>query len=103
MSGIDKLSLIDILVSVNDKTSETDTLITPAQMKAARALLGWRQADLAAASGVAEITIRTIERGATDARGSTLGKIQAALERAGIEIIPPGGASIAGDVGVRRR
>jgi len=78
-------------------------MMTPAQIRAARALLGWKQTDLAEASGVSEISIKNVERGATDARGSTLSKIQAALEAAGIEIIPLDGASISGGPGVRLR
>ncbi len=65
-------------------------MLTSAQVRAARALLGWRQADLAAKSGVAEISIKNMERGATDARGSTLRKIEAALENAGIEFMVGG-------------
>ncbi|MFI4985831.1 MAG: multiprotein-bridging factor 1 family protein [Alphaproteobacteria bacterium] len=76
-------------------------MITPAQIRAARALLGWKQADLAAASGVSEITVKNIERGATDARGSTLGKIEAAVEAAGAEFISPGHPSYDGGPGVR--
>lgn len=78
-------------------------VITPRQIRAARALLGWKQTDLARASGVSEISIKNVERGATDARGSTLGKIQKAIEDAGVEIIPSGGASIAGGAGLRLR
>jgi predicted transcriptional regulator len=78
-------------------------MITPAQIRAARALLGWKQTDLSAAAGVSEISVKNIERGATDARGSTLGKLQTALEGAGIEIIPSSGASISGGPGVRLR
>jgi len=33
-------------------------VITPAQIGAARALLGWKQTDLATASGVSEIAIK---------------------------------------------
>jgi predicted transcriptional regulator len=50
-------------------------MITPAQIRAARALLGWKQTDLAKAADVSEISVKNIERGATDARGSTLAKI----------------------------
>jgi predicted transcriptional regulator len=78
-------------------------MLTPGQIRAARALLGWKQTDLAERAGVSEISIKNIERGATDARSSTLGKVQSALELAGVEIIPPGGASIAGGPGVRLR
>lgn len=78
-------------------------VMTPGQIRAARALLGWKQTDLAERSGVSEISVKNIERGATDARGSTLAKIQSALETAGVEIIPAGGASIQGGPGVRLR
>jgi predicted transcriptional regulator len=78
-------------------------VITPRQIRAARALIGWKQVDLAKAAGVSEISIKNVERGATDARGSTLDKIQTALEAAGVEIIPTSGASISGGPGVRLR
>ncbi len=78
-------------------------MLTPAQIRAARALLGWKQADLAERAGISEVSIKNIERGATDARASTLGKVQAAIEEAGIEIIPSDGASISGGPGVRVR
>jgi predicted transcriptional regulator len=78
-------------------------MITPGQIRAARALLGWKQTDLAKASDVSEISIKNVERGATDARGSTLAKIQGAIEAAGVEIIPQNGASISGGPGVRLR
>ena len=78
-------------------------MMTPAQIRAARALLGWKQIDLAERSGLSEISIKNIERGATDARGSTLGKIQIAFEAAGLEIIPQGASSLDGGPGVRIR
>jgi transcriptional regulator with XRE-family HTH domain len=37
--------------------------ITPEQVKAARELLGWSQADLAAQVGVSDTTISLFERG----------------------------------------
>ena len=77
-------------------------MLTPAQIRAARALLGWKQTDLASASGVSEISIKNIERGATDARGSTLGKIQAALEVAGVVLLEPGDVRTGGQ-GVRMK
>jgi transcriptional regulator with XRE-family HTH domain len=72
-------------------------------IRAARALLGWKQTDLAARSGVSEISIKNLERGATDARGSTLAKIQSAFEAAGLEIIPDGATSLDGGAGIRFR
>ncbi len=62
-------------------------MITPAQIRAARALIGWKQTDLARESGLSEISIKNIERGKTDPRASTLGAIQSALERAGVSFI----------------
>jgi len=76
-------------------------MMTPSQIRAARALLGWKQTELALAAGVSEISVKNIERGATDARGRTLGKIQSAFEAAGIEVIPARGASLNGGPGVR--
>lgn len=65
-------------------------VITPPQIRAARALLGWKQADLASASGVSEISIKNIERGTTDPRASTLGKIETAFIQAGVVFLDPG-------------
>jgi transcriptional regulator with XRE-family HTH domain len=80
-----------------------DDVLTPAQIRAARALLGWRQLDLARASGISEISIKNIERGATDPRRSTLLAIQTALERAGVEFIDQSQPSAGGGEGVRLR
>jgi transcriptional regulator with XRE-family HTH domain len=68
----------------------TRGMITAAQIRAARALIGWKQADLAAKSGVAEISIKNIERGATDPRSSTLNAIQAAFEKGGVVFLDSG-------------
>jgi transcriptional regulator with XRE-family HTH domain len=65
-------------------------LITAAQVRAARALLGWKQADLAKASKVSEVSIKNIERGVTDPRASTLHLIEIAFEKAGVVFLDPG-------------
>jgi len=64
-------------------------MLRPAQIRAARALLGWRQEDLSKASGVGTATIYRIETSDKSITGyaSTLVRIQAALEQAGIEFI----------------
>jgi transcriptional regulator with XRE-family HTH domain len=64
-------------------------MIRSAQIRAVRALLGWRQEDLSKASGVGAATIYRIEKSDDSVSGyaSTLVKIQAALERAGIQFI----------------
>ena len=56
-------------------------------VKAARALLGWTQDDLAAHSGVSQPTIKRLEAEGGDlgGRDGTQDKIRRALEKAGIE------------------
>jgi transcriptional regulator with XRE-family HTH domain len=75
-------------------------VISGRQIRAARALLGWKQLDLAKGAGVSEITIKNIERGVTDARGSTLAAIQDAFYKAGIVFLDRGDARDGGP-GVR--
>lgn len=75
-------------------------MIDSSQIKAARALLGWKQSDLAARSGVSEISIKNIERGATDPRASTLRAVQEAFEAAGV-IFLARGQNADGGPGVR--
>ena len=60
-----------------------------AQIRAARALLGWRQEDLAKAAKVGLATIARIEQGEGMVQGnfSTITRIQQALEREGISFI----------------
>lgn len=65
-------------------------MVTPAQVRAARALLGIRQADLAERAGVAVITVKMFERGSGDPRLSTVKKIKKELEASGIEFVPGG-------------
>lgn len=75
-------------------------MITPAQIRAARALLGWKQTDLSAASQISEISIKNIERGATDPRMSTMRLIQQAFEANGVLFLEPGDTRTGG-AGVR--
>ena len=77
-------------------------MINPAQIRAARALIGWKQTDLANASGVSEMSVKNIERGVTDPRASTLQAIQDALERAGV-VFMDAGVNRDGGAGVRLR
>lgn len=65
-------------------------MLTPAQCRAARALLDWTRDDLAAASGANASAIGNYERGDTDPRGSTLVKMELALTGAGIVLIENG-------------
>jgi transcriptional regulator with XRE-family HTH domain len=59
-------------------------VITPAQIRAARALLGWTQAELAAAAGIGVVAVKLFEGGRSDPRSSTVAKIEHALDAAGI-------------------
>jgi predicted transcriptional regulator len=76
-------------------------VVTIRQIKAARALLGWSQEDLAQHSLISEPTIARLESadGQIAGRPSTAENIKAALEKAGIEFIAENG----GGVGVRLR
>lgn len=78
-------------------------VITAAQLRAARALLGVSQRELAEASGVSVPTIRRMEasQGTVRANVDTLVKIVAALGAAGVELIGDGSASPDGGRGVR--
>jgi transcriptional regulator with XRE-family HTH domain len=69
--------------------AEKCAMLEPAQIRAARALLGWRQEDLSKASGVGTATIQRIEKSNRSITGyvSTLVRIQAALEDAGVLFI----------------
>jgi len=64
-------------------------MIAASQVKAARALLGLSQRELATLASVGLATVQRIEL-ATELRGAadTNWKIQTALEKAGVEFIP---------------
>lgn len=78
-------------------------MLSSAQMRAARALLGWDQRELAQASGVSLPTIRRMEGSDDDVRGNitTLVKVVEALERGGVQLIGEGALSDQGGRGVR--
>jgi transcriptional regulator with XRE-family HTH domain len=68
------------------------------QLRMARAALGWGVRDLAENAGVTANTVTRIENGA-DARQSTMDRLKAALEAAGVQFIDENG----GGPGVRLR
>jgi transcriptional regulator with XRE-family HTH domain len=78
-------------------------MITAAQLRAARALVGMDQRDLAAASGLSLPTIQRMEASDGVIRGNvdSLMKLIAALERAGVELINEGAVSESGGRGIR--
>lgn len=80
-------------------------MLTAAQMKAARALVGMDQKILAELSGVSLPTIQRMEASNGVVRGviETLMKVMGALEAAGVEFINEGAVSSDGGRGVRLR
>ena len=80
-------------------------MITAAQMRAARALLGIDQRQLLKMAGVSVPTIQRMESSDGNVRGviDTLTKLVEALDRAGIKLIGENAASSGGGRGVRLR
>lgn len=93
---IEKLSISLPWMSIENLSNHKTTI---RQVKAARALLGWSQGDLAERSGVSEPTIARLEAedGLLGGRPDTAAKILQALIDAGIEFLPKNG----GGAGVR--
>jgi|HubBroStandDraft_3_1064219.scaffolds.fasta_scaffold551826_2 predicted transcriptional regulator len=75
-------------------------MITRAQIRAARALVGWTQADLAQASRLSQVAIKNLERGSTDPRLSTINSIETAFDQVGVMFLDAGDTRDGG-IGVR--
>jgi predicted transcriptional regulator len=80
-------------------------MITASQLRAARAILGIDQRQLAESSGLSVPTIQRMEAsaGVVNCNVDSLMKLIAALDKAGIELIGEGAASPGGGRGVRLR
>lgn len=76
-------------------------LLTAEQSRAARALLGWSQDELAGRAAVAKPTIASFEAGRRQPYARTLADIRKALEGAGVSFIAAGESSATGGPGVR--
>jgi transcriptional regulator with XRE-family HTH domain len=78
-------------------------MITAAQMRAARALLGMDQRELAESSGLSLPTIQRMEASEGVIRGNvdSLMKLITALEAAGVVLVAEGATSAGGGRGVR--
>jgi transcriptional regulator with XRE-family HTH domain len=72
--------------------------LSPAQCRAARALLGWSEEQLSAASGVAPTAIADFEAGRPSPHDPALADLRAAFAAAGVDIFGEDGA---GGPGVR--
>jgi transcriptional regulator with XRE-family HTH domain len=64
-------------------------VVTGAQLRSARALLGWSSAQLAAKAGLSRNTVERLEQhdGVPPSRSQTLIDLQRAFESAGVEFI----------------
>lgn len=78
-------------------------MMTAAQMRAARALLGIDQRQLAELAGVSVPTIQRMESSEGNVRGvvESLTRVVEALDRAGVELIGDNAVSGGGGRGVR--
>lgn len=61
--------------------------LTPAQLRAARALLGWSREDLARHAGLSAMTVRAFEYLGADPKQSTVNKLRRALSQAGVDLL----------------
>ena len=64
--------------------------LSPAQCRAARGLLGWSRAQLAAAALVAERTVALLEAGSATPHPRAVENVRFALRRAGLVFGPDG-------------
>ena len=68
------------------------TLPLPAQIRAARAMLGWSMTDLAKAARVSVSTVKRVEdAGPQPVSEGTVGMIRDALETEGVRFLPDDG------------
>jgi transcriptional regulator with XRE-family HTH domain len=74
-------------MSTSKLSNNTNNVLTQAQCRAARALLGWSQEILVEASKVAKKTIADFERGARTPRPRTLIDLRRALDTGGVIFI----------------
>jgi transcriptional regulator with XRE-family HTH domain len=95
--------MVDIGSAKRIFCSQPLAMITSGQIRAARALLGIDQRELAKRSGLSLPTIQRMEASGSVVRGNvdSLMKLVDALVANGIELIASGGTSTSGGRGVR--
>jgi len=79
------------MTRIPDKKNVKRNLPSVGQIRGARGLIGWTQTDLAAAAGLSLPTIARFETEATTVSDEAIGKMRAALEKAGVEFISENG------------
>lgn len=102
--GLDKHAA-DVTLLLTDVNCDVSDMITAAQLRAARALLGIDQRALADLAGLSVPTIQRMEASDGVVRGTvdSLTKLVAALDAAGVELIGEGAMSSGGGRGIRLR
>ena len=79
------------------KQASAEGMLIVSIIRAARGVLGWTQPDLAERSGVSLVALARLESGAASPRLSTVSRLKAAIEEAGIQVIegqPSGGFTL---------
>lgn len=79
------------------KQASSEGMLIVSIIRAARGVLGWTQPDLAERSGVSLVALARLESGAASPRLSTVSRLKAAIEEAGIQVIegqPSGGFTL---------
>ena len=79
------------------KQTSPEGMLIVSIIRAARGVLGWTQPDLAERSGVSLVALARLESGAASPRLSTVSRLKAAIEEAGIQVIegqPSGGFTL---------
>ena len=82
-----KRVIYTLIVALLLEVSKVINMITSRQIRAARALLGWSQQQLADKAIVSLNAVARLEKGIVDSRISTVQAIQKALVKAGIEFL----------------
>ena len=82
-----KRCIYTLIVACFLGVSKVICMITSRQIRAARALLGWSQQQLADRAIVSLNAVARLEKGMVDSRISTMQAIQKALVKAGIEFL----------------
>jgi transcriptional regulator with XRE-family HTH domain len=69
------------------KIRDTDSMLTPAQCRAARGWLNWTQRDLSARARVSLSTIKDFESGKREPMVNNLDALRRAIDAAGVQLV----------------
>ena len=80
-------ALHDPRVQENGRWRQSELAITPAQLRAARALLGWPRKQLRTQSGVSVETLKNIERGKNRPAATTFERLVSTFANHGVTFV----------------